>query len=184
MSQSAMSIPLSAVPRTMSLPCQKCWRNIFCQRCSIRLGSSPTISSARSSTAPTTARVCHSSVASPQPWSPGSSVRTRTKTQLRIRAWQTCVSTAVILVRVRDPVGPAVAILVEQVVQRDVVDQLEVLARRQVAGVVVRIAEGERRRERAAVPDADAALVEELERVRGDRRVADPQHLQLRADGL
>ena len=47
-----MSIPLIAVPRTMPLPCQKCWRNIICQRCSIRVGSSPTSSSARSSTAP------------------------------------------------------------------------------------------------------------------------------------
>ena len=91
-----MSIPLMAVPRTMSLPCQKCWRNIICHRCSIRVGSSPTISSARSSTAPTMARVCHSSVASPHPWRPGSSVTTRTKTQLRIRALQTCASTAVI----------------------------------------------------------------------------------------
>ena len=94
-----MSIPLIAVPRTIPLACQKCWRNIICQRCSIRVGSSPTISSARSSTAPTTARVCHSSVASPQPYSPGSSVTTRTNTQLRIRAWQTCVSTAVIFTR-------------------------------------------------------------------------------------
>ena len=62
----------------------------------MRVGSSPTISSARSSTAPTTARVCHSSVASPQPYRPGWSVTTLTKTQFRIRAWQTCVSTAVI----------------------------------------------------------------------------------------
>ena len=38
MSHSAMSMPLIAVPRTMPLPCQKCWRYIICQRCSIRVG--------------------------------------------------------------------------------------------------------------------------------------------------
>ena len=45
-----------------------------------------------SSMAPTTLRVCHSSVASPQPMSPGWSVTTFTNTQFRIRAWQTRVS--------------------------------------------------------------------------------------------
>src|SRR4051812_16114557 len=115
MSQSAMSIPLTAVPRTMSFPCQKCWRTIICQRCSIRVGSSPTTSSARSSTAPTTARVCHSSVASPQPWSPGSSVTTRTKIQLRMRALQTCASTAVIFIR-------AILCALREVTRRLVVD--------------------------------------------------------------
>ena len=34
-------MPLIAVPRTMPVPCQKCWRYIICQRCSIRVGSSP-----------------------------------------------------------------------------------------------------------------------------------------------
>ena len=34
-------MPLMAVPRTMPLPCQKCWRYIICQRCSTRVGSSP-----------------------------------------------------------------------------------------------------------------------------------------------
>ena len=29
-------MPLIAVPRTMPFACQKCWRNIICQRCSIR----------------------------------------------------------------------------------------------------------------------------------------------------
>ena len=54
--------------------------------CSMSRGSRPISSGARSSTAPTTARVFHSSVASPQPNRPGSSVSTRTKTQLRISA--------------------------------------------------------------------------------------------------
>ena len=35
-------MPAIAVARTMPWPCQKCWRNIICQRCSIRVGSSPT----------------------------------------------------------------------------------------------------------------------------------------------
>ena len=52
-----------------------------------------------SSIAPTTARVCHSSVASPQPHRPGWSVSTLTKIQLRMRAWQTCVSMVVIFMR-------------------------------------------------------------------------------------
>src|SRR6267143_1841404 len=65
-----------------------------CHRCSIRRGSSPTTSPARSSTAPTTARVFHSSDASPQPTSPGSSVSTLTKTQFRILALTTTVETA------------------------------------------------------------------------------------------
>ena len=46
--------------------------------------------------APTTARVFHSSVASPQPIRPGSSVSTRTKTQLRISALHTRALTEVI----------------------------------------------------------------------------------------
>ena len=49
-----------------------------------------------SSIAPTMLRVCHSSVASPQPMRPGWSVTTLTKIQFRIRAWQTSVSMAVI----------------------------------------------------------------------------------------
>ena len=191
------------MPRTMSPPCQKCWRNIVCQRCSIRVGSSPTTRSARSSIAPTTARVCHSSVASPQPCRPGSSVRTRTKIQFRMRALQTCASTAVIFtpaseerhalvhepgdlaavdVRVRDPVRPAVAVLVEHVVEADAVEQVEILVAGQVARVVVRVAEREGGLERAARADTPPLLVEELERVRDDRGPADPQRLQLGAD--
>ena len=96
MSHSAMSMPLMAVPRTMPLPCQKCWRYIICQRCSMRVGSSPMSSWLMSSIAPTTLRVCHSSVASPQPHRPGWSVRTLTKIQLRMRALQTRVSILVI----------------------------------------------------------------------------------------
>src|SRR5574341_2130967 len=92
MSQRAMSMPLSAVARTIPFACQKCWRYIICQRCSIRVGSSPIRSCERSSMAPVTARVCHSSVASPHPASPGWSVTTLTKIQLRIRALQTSVS--------------------------------------------------------------------------------------------
>jgi ATP-dependent helicase HrpB len=41
MSQSARSIPAMAVERTIPLPCQKCCRHIICQRCSMRVGSSP-----------------------------------------------------------------------------------------------------------------------------------------------
>jgi len=82
-----------AVARSMPWPCQKCWRTIICQRYSIRVGSSPMTSSARSSMAPTMPRVCHSSVASPQPQSPGWSVTIFTNTQFRILAWQTWVST-------------------------------------------------------------------------------------------
>ena len=79
-------MPAMAVPRTAPLPCQKCCLYMTCHRCSTRRGSSPRSSSERSSIAPTTDRVCHSRVASPQPKSPGSSVTTFTKTQLRIRA--------------------------------------------------------------------------------------------------
>ena len=99
MSHSARSIPAIAVDRTMPLPCQKCCRHIICQRCSTRVGSSPINNCDRSSIAPTTLRVCHSSVASPQPNRPGWSVTTFTKTQLRMRAWQTSVSIAVIFMR-------------------------------------------------------------------------------------
>ena len=59
-------------------------------------GSWPISSGARSSIAPTTARVFHSSVASPQPMRPGSSVSTRTKTQLRISALHTRAMTDLI----------------------------------------------------------------------------------------
>src|SRR5437588_8332367 len=96
MSQSARSMPLIAVPRTIPLPCQKCWRYMICQRYSTRVGSSPSSSGLMSSIAPRTARVCHSRVASPQPQRPGWSVTTLTKIQFRIRAWQTWVSMAVI----------------------------------------------------------------------------------------
>jgi type I restriction enzyme R subunit len=54
---------------------------------------------AKSSTAPVTARVFHSSDASPQPYSPGWSVSTLTNTQLRISAFTTTVLIAVIFIR-------------------------------------------------------------------------------------
>ena len=53
---------------------------------------------ARSSTAPATARVCHSSVASPQPTRPSWSVVTLTKTQFRSLALTITVSMAVIFI--------------------------------------------------------------------------------------
>src|SRR2546425_38406 len=53
---------------------------------------------ARSSTAPTTARVFHSREASPHPNNPASSVSTFTKTQLRISALTTTVLTAVMFI--------------------------------------------------------------------------------------
>src|SRR5947199_7376070 len=62
----------------------------------MRVGSSPTSIGLKSSTAPTTARVFHSSDASPQPNNPGSSVSTFTNTQLRIWAFTTIVRTSVI----------------------------------------------------------------------------------------
>src|ERR1700716_3222421 len=65
-----------------------------CQRCSVRRGSSPTTSPARSSTAPTTARVFHSTDASPQPTNPGSSLSTLTKSRLPIRPLPPTVETA------------------------------------------------------------------------------------------
>src|SRR5678809_65173 len=55
--------------------------------------------SLKSSTAPTTARVFHSSDASPQPVRPSWSVSTLTNTQLRICAWTTSVRTSVIFIR-------------------------------------------------------------------------------------
>ena len=64
--------------------------------CSTSRGSRPSTSGVRSSTAPATARVFHSSVASPQPSSPGWSVRTWTNTQFRIAALTTRVRTPVI----------------------------------------------------------------------------------------
>ena len=65
----------------------------------MRVGSSPMSSGSISWIAPMTARVCHSSVASPQPHSPGWSVTTFTKIQLRMRALHTCVSIRVIFTR-------------------------------------------------------------------------------------
>src|SRR5579884_3698988 len=64
----------------------------------MRVGSSPTAMGARSSIAPTTARVFHSSDASPQPTSPAWSVSTLTKTQLRICALTTTLLMAVIFI--------------------------------------------------------------------------------------
>ena len=173
----------------------------------MRVGSSPTSSSARSSMAPTTARVCHSSVASPQPNSPSWSVRTLTKTQLRIRAWQTCVSIggdlhdaprtlveqadalvderrhpAVADVRVRDPVGPAVVVLVEDVVERDALDEREVVVGGEVAGVVVRVAEHERLCERAARADLAPGPLKSSNGLDTIAAVADRERLQLGLD--
>ena len=108
MSHRARSMPAMAVARTIPWPCQKCWRYIICHRYSTRVGSSPTTSCARSSTAPTTARVCHSRVASPHPKRPSWSVSTLTNTQFRIRAWQTCVSTRVIFMAGRTVSGRVV----------------------------------------------------------------------------
>src|SRR3954447_21098366 len=82
------------------------------------------------------------------------------------------IDLAAVDVRVRDPVGPAVGVLVEDLLERDAVDEVVVLALREVAGVVVRVRSGDRRPVRAAVLDADARVVEELERVRDDGRVA------------
>src|SRR6266700_5844146 len=64
----------------------------------MRVGSSPISMGTKSSTAPATLRVFHSSEASPQPYRPAWSVSTRTKTQLRISALQTVVLTAVIFI--------------------------------------------------------------------------------------
>src|SRR5271156_1902981 len=61
-------------------------------------GSSPISIGAKSSTAPTTARVFHSSDASPHPNSPAWSVTTLTKTQFRISALTTTVLTSVIFI--------------------------------------------------------------------------------------
>ena len=62
----------------------------------MRVGSSPRMNGFRSSTAPATARVFHSSDASPQPNRPGVSVSTFTNTQLRIWALTTTVWISVI----------------------------------------------------------------------------------------
>src|SRR5271167_1827750 len=78
----------------------------------MRRGSSPMTSGARSSIAPTTARVWNSSVASPSPTSPGTSVSTWTKIQLRNLALTTTVLTAVIFIwttRLRSPTGQRLA---------------------------------------------------------------------------
>jgi hypothetical protein len=61
-------------------------------------GSRPTIIGLRSSIHPTTARVFHSRVASPQPCRPGTSVWTLTNTQLRMRALTTTVVISVIFI--------------------------------------------------------------------------------------
>ena len=91
---------------------------------------------------------------------------------------------AVADVRVRDPVRPAVPVLVEDVVQRDIGDEVEVGIGREVPGVVVRVAEDERLGEGAARADLRSRRVEELEGVRDDRDVADRERLELRPDGL
>src|SRR5436190_11467303 len=103
MSQHACSMPPIAEAST-SPGRKKCWRTIVCQRCSTRCGSSPTTRVARSSTHATTARVFHSTVASPQPTSP-SSVSSLTKTQLRISAPTTTVETPLIRTAA-DPTDP------------------------------------------------------------------------------
>src|SRR3954465_9098976 len=73
------------------------------------------------------------------------------------------VDLAAVDVAVRDPVRPAVLVLVEDLSQRDSVDQVEVLAQRQVPEIVVRVRGRDRRRERATFLDARARFVEELE---------------------
>src|SRR5579871_5050380 len=64
----------------------------------MRRGSWPITSGARSSIAPTTPRVWNSSVASPRPTRPATSVSTRTKIQLRRSALTTTVLIAVIFI--------------------------------------------------------------------------------------
>src|SRR5258705_9919416 len=72
----------------------------------MRVGSSPSTSGFKSSIAAQTARVCHSSVASPQPYKPGWSVSTLTKIQLRMRAWQHSVRMSTIFIACqRSPAG-------------------------------------------------------------------------------
>src|SRR3954469_6908224 len=95
-------MPLSALMVAMP-PLKKRPRYMSCQRCSSRVASSPTSSGAKSSTAPTTARVCHSREASPQPTRPGSFVVTLTKTQLRSSAPTTTVETPVMRIGERPP---------------------------------------------------------------------------------
>src|SRR6201996_1442142 len=70
---------------------------------SMSRGSRPITSGARSSIAPATARVFHSSVASPHPNKPASSVSTRTKIQLRISA---CTMTERMLVIFKPKLSP------------------------------------------------------------------------------
>src|SRR5258708_3205876 len=64
----------------------------------MREGSSPNSMGAKSSTAPTTARVFHSSEASAHPNRPAWSVSTLTNTQLRISALTTTVLMALIFI--------------------------------------------------------------------------------------
>ncbi len=94
------------------------------------------------------------------------------------------VDLAAVDVRRRDPVGPAVRVLIEDLVERHALDEIEILARRQVARVVVAVPERERRFEGAQLADPRAAFVEELERVRDDHRIADRDDLQLGTDRL
>ena len=97
MSHSACSMPAIAerpITPSFQKPCLVIVRTAF----SMSRGSWPMTSGARSSTQPTTARVFHSSVASPQPWRPWS-VSTFTNTQLRISALTTSVRMAVIFMR-------------------------------------------------------------------------------------
>src|SRR5215218_8429806 len=105
MSHSAWSMPLSADIVTMP-PLKNWWRYCDCQRCSMRVGSCPTTSGARSATAPCTARVFHSSVASPKPTRSGSFVDTLTNTQLRSCAPTTTVVTSV---TITSPTPPAIS---------------------------------------------------------------------------
>ena len=62
----------------------------------MRSGSWPISRTERSSIAPITPFVFHSSVASPQPYRPGSLVSTLTKIQLRMRAFTTTAEIPVI----------------------------------------------------------------------------------------
>src|SRR5580700_3077175 len=101
-SQSAISIPATALmpmtPRRQKL-CFFMIRTSF----SISRGSRPMTRGARSSIAPATERVFHSSVASPHPNKPASSVSTCTKIQFRISA---CTMTERMLVIFNSKLSP------------------------------------------------------------------------------
>ena len=80
----------------------------------------------------------------------------------------------------RDSPGPAPAVAVDDLAQRNAFDQVEVQCLRQIACVVVRVRDRDRRRKGAALLDPAAGRVEELEWIRDDRGVAraDPDDLR------